>query len=301
MKNSMQRFVANSRFWETKGINRRKPFALDLMKTRLAILGAILLFSFTLAAQHPLIGTWEMVSIKGIGAGGEKFSIDTSTVREVKIITPTHYMLIAHDVQGDSLVFNRSYAGTIKLDGNKYIEYPTQASVQIFDNVKTDFTWKIEGDKFIQAGTLIRPDGKKVVLEEMVFKRVKTPNAYPQNPAIGAWSQLSSAYTNFDGSKDSHTNATTTRFHIITPTHWMRISHRDKKFEHVMGGTYTMKDGKTYPTLLYQSGTIAIAQNGFSTVEMSEQVKNDKLYVKGVMTGTDGKKFTWEDVFERSK
>ena len=299
MKNIMQRFVANSRFWETKGINRRKPSALDLMKTPVAILGVILLFSFSLAAQHPLIGTWEMVSIKGIGAGGEKFSIDTSTAREVKIITPTHYMLIAHDVQGDSLVFNRSYAGTIKLDGNKYIEYPTQASVQIFDNVKTDFTWKIEGDKFIQAGTLIRPDGKKVVLEEMVFKRVKTPIAYPQNPAIGAWSQLSSSYTNFDGSKDSHTNATTTRFHIITPTHWMRISHRDKKFEHVMGGTYTMKDGKTFPTLLYQSGTIF--RGGFSTVEMSEQVKNDKLHVKGLMTGTDGKKFTWEDIFERSK
>jgi len=245
------------------------------MKTPISILGVFLLFSVTLAAQHPLIGTWEMVSIKGISANGEKFSIDTSTVREVKIITPTHYMLIAHDVQKDSLVFNRSYAGTIKIDGNKYIEYPTQASVQIFDNVKTDFTWKIEGDKFTQAGTLI------------------------QNPAIGAWSQLSSSYTNLDGSKESHTNATTTRFHIITPTHWMRISHRDKKFEHVMGGTYTMKDGKTYPNLLYQSGPLAFSN--LSTAEMSEQVKNDKLYVKGLMTGPDGKKFTWEDVFERSK
>ena len=299
MKNRMQRFVADSRIWETTGINRPKPSSVDLMKTPLSILGVILLFSVTLTAQHPLIGTWEMVSIKGISANGEKFSIDTSSVREVKIITPTHYMLIAHDVQKDSLVFNRSYAGTIKIDGNKYIEYPTQASVQIFDNVKTDFTWKIEGDKFTQAGTIIRPDGKKVILEAMVFRRVKTPNAYPQNPGIGAWSQLSSSYTNFDGSKESHTNATTTRFHIVTPTHWMRISHRDKKFEHVVGGTYTMKDGKTYPTLLYQSGPLAFSN--LSTAEMSEQVKNDKLYVKGLMTGPDGKKFTWEDVFERSK
>jgi hypothetical protein len=298
MKNTMQRFVAGSRFRETKGINRPKPSFLNLMKKPL-IIGVILLFSVALAAQHPLIGTWEMVSIKGIGANGEKFSFDTSSVREVKIITPTHYMLIAHDVQNDSLLFNRSYAGTIKIDGNKYIEYPQQASVQIFDNVKTDFTWKVEGDKFTQSGTLIRPDGKKVILEALVFRRVKTPNGYPQNPAIGAWSQLSSSYTNFDGSKESHTNATTTRFQIITPTHWMRISHRDKKFEHVMGGTYTMKEGKTYPTMLYRSGTLAFGD--LSTVEMSEQVKNDKLYVNGVMTGTDGKKFSWEDVFERSK
>jgi hypothetical protein len=299
MKSRMQRFVADSRFRETIGISRPKPSSLTPMKTPLSILGALLLVSFTLAAQHPLIGTWEMVSIKYINVDGEKLSIDTSSVREVKIITPTHYMLVAHDVQGDSLVFNRSYSGTIKLEGNKYIEYPKQASVQIFENVKTDFTWKVEGDKFIQAGTIIRPDGKKVILEEMIFRRVKTPNAYPQNPAIGAWSQLSSSYTNFDGSKESHTNATTTRFHIITPTHWMRISHRDKKFEHVMGGTYTMKDGKTYPTLLYRSGPLAFSD--LSTVEMSEQVKGDKLYANGVITGTDGKKFTWEDIFERSK
>ena len=270
------------------------------MKRRFTILGAILLFSFTLAAQHPLIGTWEMVSIKYINADGEKLSVDTSSVREVKIITPTHYMLIAHDVQGDSLVFNRSYAGTIKLEGERYIEFPTQASVQIFDNVKTDFTWKVEGDKFTQAGTIIRPDGKKVVLEEMIFKRVKTANSFPNNLAIGTWSQLSSSYTNFDGTKESHTNATTTRFHIITPTHWMRISHRNKKFEHVMGGTYEIKDGKTYPKLIYKSATIANLVS-VSTVEMSEQVKNDKLHVSGVVIRPDGKKFIWEDIFERAK
>lgn len=300
MKNPLQRFVANSRFRETKGLTASNLLPLCLMNRLLPTLGVLLLFSFSLAGQHPLIGTWEMVSIKGINAEGEKFSIDTSSVREVKIITPTHYMLIAHDVQGDSLVFNRSYAGTIKLDGNRYIEYPTQASVQIFENVKTDFTWKIEGDKFTQAGTIIRPDGKKIVLEAMVFNRVKSANSFSKNPAIGTWSQISSSYTNFDGTTESHTNATTTRFQIITPTHWMRISHRDKKFEHVMGGTYAIKDGKTYPTLVYSSGPIAVLASA-ATVEMSEQVKGNKLYVTGLLTRPDGKKFTWEDIFERAK
>jgi len=206
-------------------------------------------------------------------------------------------MLIAQDVQGDSLVFNRSYAGTVTLDGNKYIEVPIQSSNEIFENVKTDFTWKIEGDKFIQAGTIIRPDGKKIVLDALVFRRVKTPQSYPKNPAIGAWSQLSSTYTNTDGTKGSHTNETTTRFHIITPTHWMRISHRDKKFEHVMGGTYTMKGGKSYPTIQYAS----YFTGGIRSAEATEQVKGDKLYVSGQLIAADGKKLSWEDVFERAK
>ncbi len=254
----------------------------------------VLFSSVSLFAQHPLIGTWDMVSIKGINAGGQEFSIDTTTVRETKIITPTHYLLIAMDVRGDSLVFNRSYAGKISLDGNKYIEIPLQASVQIFDNVKTDFTWKVEGDIFTQAGTFTRPDGKKIVLHAMVFKRAKTKASYPNNPAIGTWSQLSSSYTNFDGTKESHTSETTTRFHLITPTHWMRISHRNKKFEHAIGGSYTHAGGKTYPTLLYSS---SVWFNG--KTEMTERVKKDKLHVNGVMTASDGRKLIWEDVFQK--
>ncbi len=258
------------------------------------VLTSFLFCSFSSVAQHPLIGTWEMVSIRGINADGVDFEIDTSTVRETKIITPTHYMLIARDVRGDSLVFNRSYAGAIRLDGNKYIEIPQQASVQIFDNVKTDFTWKVEGDTFTQSGTFTRPDGKKIVLHAMVFKRAKTEHSYPKNPAIGTWSQLSSQYVNFDGSRESHTSETATRLHIITPTHWMRISHRNKKFEHAIGGTYTIRGGKTYPVLLYTSSVSFLGKT-----EMTERVKNGQLIVQGTMTTPDGKNFTWEDIFNR--
>ena len=246
-------------------------------------------------AQHPLVGTWEMVSIKGINVDGELFFVDTTAVRETKIITPTHYILIARDVRGDSLVFNRAYAGKIKLEGNHYNEIPTQASVQIFDNVRTDFTWKVQGDTFTQSGTFTRPDGKTITLEAMVFRRVKSAHRYPRNPAIGAWSQLSSSYTNFDGTKDSHTNKTTTRFHMITPTHWMRISHRDGKFEHAMGGTYTQRNGKTFPIITYSSSYFAPVK----TMELIEKVDGDKLHVQGEMIALDGKKFTWDDLFER--
>ncbi|HEY9490134.1 MAG TPA: hypothetical protein VIQ51_17480, partial [Chryseosolibacter sp.] len=53
-------------------------------------------------AQHPLIGTWEMISVKGLDADGAPFFMDTTLARETKIITPTHYMLIAWDVDKDS-------------------------------------------------------------------------------------------------------------------------------------------------------------------------------------------------------
>lgn len=271
--------------------------------TKLFTLKAILLIvcsglsGISCFSQHPLVGTWEMVSIRGINVDGEAFSIDTTAVRETKIITPTHYMLIAQDVRGDSLIFNRSYAGTIQLSGNRYIEIPTQASVQIFDNIKTDFTWSITGDTFIQSGTFTRPDGKTIVLESMVFKRAKIAQAYPDNPAIGTWTQLSSTYTNFDGTKASHTNKTTTRFQITTPTHWMRISHQDNKFEHAMGGTYVMKDGVTYPTVTYSSAGFPQVQK----IEMKEKTKGDKLTVAGQMVAPDGKVFRWDDVFQRVK
>jgi hypothetical protein len=258
----------------------------------------LLLISVRVFSQHSLVGTWEMVSIKGINADGEKFSLDTTTVREIKVITPTHYMLIAHTVDGDSLIFNRSYAGTLRLDGDHYIEVPLISSLPIFDNVKQDFKWKLDGpNKFIQYGSFTRPDGKTIVLDELVFRRVAHIPAYDKNPALGVWDQRSSTYINFDGKAETHTSETAKRFHIVTPTHWMRISHRDGKFENAMGGTYKMKGGKTYPVVNYASFDI----DQMGNIETTEKVKGDKLFVKGVMTRADGKQLSWEDVFERVK
>jgi hypothetical protein len=256
-----------------------------------------LLNTLLAAAQHPLMGTWEMISIKGISASGERFSNDSSTIREVKVITPTHYMLIAQDVEGDSLVFNRCYAGAIQLDGKKYNEIPILSSAPIFENVKTDYTWKVEGDRFIQSGTLIRPDGKKVVLEEMVFQRVKTGQAYPNNPSNGTWKLLSSNYITAEGTSHTDTHENVTCLQLITPTHWMYISSRDKKFERAMGGTYTMVGDKYYPRLDYAS----FPKNLWGKTEATEIVEGDTLRIKGVSVFPDGKKFSWEDLFERVK
>lgn len=249
------------------------------------------------AAQHPLLGTWEMVSIRGINAAGEKFTEDTSTIREVKIITPTHYMLIAHDVEGDSLVFNRCYAGNVEFDERKYNEIPLLSSVPIFDNVKTDFTWKVEGDKFTQAGSIIRPDGKKIVIEELIFQRVKSKQSYPDNPTIGSWKLLSTTYTLTDGTTHSDTQESVNALQFITPTHWMYVGSKDKKFQHAMGGTYTKIDNKYQLNLDYAS----FSKSLWGKTETIENLLGDTLTITGSSVFPDGKKFTWEDVLQRVK
>ena len=263
----------------------------------------LFLFSFYFSiyidaeAQHPLIGTWELVSIKGINAEGEKFSDDTSNIREVKIITATHYMLIAHDVEGDSLMFNRCYAGKVYFDDTKYNETPLLASVTIFDNVKTDFTWKVEGDKFIQAGSIIRPDGKKIILEELIFRRSTGSQSHTNNSSIGTWKLLSSDYTTVDGASHSYTDETVNAMQIITPTHWMYISSKDKKFEHAMGGSY-LKQGDKYTLSL---DFASFPRNLWGRTEMKETQQGDKLKLIGTSISKDGKKFTWTDVFQRAQ
>jgi hypothetical protein len=249
----------------------------------------------TASGQHPLVGAWKMISIKGVGAEGEHFYYDTTSVTEIKIITPTHYMLIAHDVSGDSLVFNRAYVGKIRIQDDSYLEIPLYSSLPIFENVKSNFTWRIDGDKFIQAGTFTRPDGKTVTLHELVFLKIKTPHSYPDNPAIGTWNQLSSAYTDYEGNKYTHTQDTKKRLHIITSTHWMRFNMQNEKFESAMVGIYTITNGKTYPLLQYASFPF----NESPKVVMTEQLKNGKLFVSGVMTSGDNKQFVWNDVFEQ--
>ena len=245
-----------------------------------------------LAAQHPLVGTWEMISGRGISAEGKKFAFDTTTRREVKIITPTHYMLIAQDVRGDSLIFNRSYAGEVKLDGNKYHEAPLLASVEIFQDVETDFTWKLEGDIFIQSGSIRRPDGKKVVLEALQFRRVKPAVANSSNHVVGTWSQQPSQASG-EPSAGSQAKAGTVRLQFITPTHWMQISRAGEKFEYAVGGTYTVHD----KAMSMKTDYTSVEAPG--KIDLRQSVNGQKLSIQGTLTRPDGNTTTWNDVFEK--
>jgi hypothetical protein len=262
------------------------------MKTKFLFTVLLFCFSLQLFAQNPLVGTWEVVSLKGTDSDGSKISFDGSQFKETKIITPTHYFLFTQRKQGDSLVFDKAIAGTIRVEGNKYIETPVYFSQEGIGKSKLNFTYKLDGDRFIQSGTITLPDGKVATLDELVFQKVNGKSA--KNPAIGTWNNLSSTGVNANGQKTSHTNATHIRFQTITPTHWMRISYKDNKFENAMGGTYRMVGNKMYPNFEMLSFPAPAALK----VELTQRMEGNKLYWSGIINSVNEKR-TFEDEYEK--
>jgi hypothetical protein len=150
------------------------------MKKNLIACLAMVLFGCmqSLAQQSPLVGTWEMIAGKITNPDGKQESFDTLTYREMKIITPTHYMFMAynksggHNAHDNAWIFQRSMGGTVKITGNKFVETPTIASNPDELRIITDLTWKVEDNKLIQKGWIVTADGKKYMLDELIFRRV---------------------------------------------------------------------------------------------------------------------------------
>lgn len=256
----------------------------------------LMLFCSTMvSAQHPLSGAWEMVSAEGTDFEGKAFSVSTTTNREIKLITPTHFMLISHTVNGDSLIFSRCLAGTVRMDGPRYRETVTTSSWTPPAITGSDCTWKLNGDKFIQAGAIMLNGDRKIELKELVFRRIGDTNAVSPNKIMGAWNQLSSTYTLFDGTKGSHTYETATRFYVYTPDHWMMIGHRDNKFESAMGGSYSIRENKILVGVEVSSFVI----DDPGDIDLTFRIDGDKLYTHGTRTLTDGRVMSWDDVYQR--
>lgn len=266
------------------------------MKALCLLTASVLLSGQLIFAQHPLVGTWEMISGRGINAEGEKFSFDTTSVREIKIITPTHYMLIACDVLEDSLTFNRTMAGTVHLDGEKYIELPTHASVQIFPGLDVNFKWKLVGERFIQSGTIVRPDGKTIVLEELVFRKIASAKAYPENPALGTWHQVTGTYTTPDGKKATTFKPEDTRLFVITPTHWMQMDLRNKNFESARYGTYSIDGNKVQTRLDYAS----IPFRKGTATSFSQKIADETVHILLTGKNPEGKEAVFESVLKKA-
>lgn len=249
------------------------------MKTFIAIIALLVFSSSELFAQQDIIGTWERKN---------------DTIRSVKIITPSHWMVFAESINQNGAEFMWSHGGTYTLNGDKYVENIETASWEDYDDVKTDFTIKIDGNTLYQKGTLTTGESTVVPIDE-IWKKVMTNNSYKKNPSVGVWDQLNSSYTLPDGTKDSHTNATATRFQIITPTHWMRISHRDGNFENFMGGSYKFDGKKMYPNFEYSS----FPDDEFREVVIEQKVKGNKKYWKGYAISKNNETFTFEDEFRQ--
>jgi hypothetical protein len=131
----------------------------------------------------------------------------------------------------------------------------------------------------------------------LVTSSVLLAQTNSKHSIVGTWNQLSSEYTLFDGTKGSHTKETTTRVDLFNATHWMRIAHRDGKFENAVGGTYISQNNKLKLTVLYSSDPGGIGRS----FELVYRIEGNKLYCDGTSTNSSGQTMTWHDIYEKAE
>lgn len=114
--------------------------------------------------ENKLVGTWKMVKAK---FGSKDFKIPEGNT-QIKHITPTHYMFVDFDKDGN--VFD-ARGGPYTLKGDRFEATPEYGLSENFNVLKgkpQSFTWKVEGNKWYHNGTL----SSGLTIEE-VWERVE--------------------------------------------------------------------------------------------------------------------------------
>jgi hypothetical protein len=255
------------------------------MKAKLLLSLFLLAISVPLLAQMKAmnpVGTWKMVSQTGTDPDGKAITTDLKKVTQYKIITPTHWMFVSYD--SDSLKGGAD-GGEYTLNGSKYVEI-----LKDENGVTTDFTVKVEGDKFYQDGAIIYPDGKKFVLHE-VYQRVPEP-ANVNNDMVGTWKMTSYTLTR-NGKKTTEEGLS--ELQIYTPTHSMWVDKRKGKLWIGMVSTYTREGNKLMGKPLI--ATMPLDEK--EKVNMTATVQGDQMTSDVKVTSGDGKVEEWHMVHQR--
>lgn len=119
-----------------------------LLVLGIALAGACLALSKTNGSdmkKSQLDGTWELVSGQPLPKGA----------RDIKIISAEHFIFVAYDTENGKPLYTGG--GTYILNGNSYTEHMDFASDVIATGLigkDQQFTVKINGDTFVQTGTL---------------------------------------------------------------------------------------------------------------------------------------------------
>lgn len=102
---------------------------------------------------NPILGTWELVAVIN-KEGGTTFDTFAAERRMIKIITPTHFSFVNHDLTKgeDSLAFFAAGAGAYTLSGNKYVEQLEFCTARSWEGHTFNFEIEIKGDTLIQQG-----------------------------------------------------------------------------------------------------------------------------------------------------
>lgn len=122
-----------------------------------------------------LLGAWRLISVSGTEPDGRKFLFDSTMIKETKIITKTHYMMITEDAKSDSLIINQCFAGDVKIIGNKYDERATTSTLNLTDSARAIFTWTVNNNMLTMTGDITLSNGQKVHVDQVKYSRIHVP------------------------------------------------------------------------------------------------------------------------------
>lgn len=115
------------------------------------------------------VGTWHMVTQKVTDPKGKTTKTDMNTIKQVKIITPTHWMFISENIKDGKKSFKGANGGSYSLSGTRYVEFLENA-----EDIQTDYKLEVKGNKLFMVGSLTTPEGEKYIYDEVYLR--ETPN-----------------------------------------------------------------------------------------------------------------------------
>lgn len=101
-------------------------------------------------ADHPLTGTWEMVSARYTAGDGTVSAFDASAYRSIKVLNGTHFAFITEDRDGE---FVRAGGGPYRVQSDRYIETVTYGSFDLPEG-SASFTYRVDGDTWHHSGII---------------------------------------------------------------------------------------------------------------------------------------------------
>lgn len=140
----------------------------------LLVISLLIQGGLSLYAQE-IVGAWRLISVTGTEPDGRKFMFDKSMIKETKIITKTHYMMITEDAKSDTLIINQCSAGDVIITGNRYEEKPTTSTLNLTEAAKAILTWTVNSHILTMTGDITLGNGQKVHVDEVKYSRISIP------------------------------------------------------------------------------------------------------------------------------
>ncbi|HMQ62012.1 MAG TPA: hypothetical protein PKE06_15165 [Flavilitoribacter sp.] len=106
------------------------------------------------AKPEPLLGTWKLLT--GMTINGRDTALTDYTVGQemIKIITPTHFAFMRHDLKGgkDSTAVYVAGGGRAQINGNIYTEYLDYLNYREWEGGVFELGYTVKGDTLITKG-----------------------------------------------------------------------------------------------------------------------------------------------------